>query len=107
MKSRSLVRVENVGNNVLERTMPPEYCCRFASAGFHGPSFGSQVSTWLGAPLSVMKMHALAVPRGLTPAEVTAAPPRRAAARKAALNPPNRSLRREIKCSGLQQPLWV
>src|SRR6266849_1663361 len=32
-----------------------------ASAGFHGPSFASKVSRWLGPPFMLMKMQARAV----------------------------------------------
>src|SRR4029077_18913239 len=102
--SRSLVSCEKLGKSVWESTTPPEYCCSLILGGFQGPSLGSHVSTWLGAPVMVIKMQALALPRGFTPGLPVCASPFGAIARKApAWAAPKSSLRREMKWSGWLQ----
>src|SRR6185295_2285429 len=95
----SPVNCENLGNSVLDSTIPPGYCRMSASAGFHGPFFGSNVSRWLGAPFMYTKMTARAVFRiNRSSTALAFTSPRRDSARNAARDPLAFSIsRREIR----------
>src|SRR2546426_4141434 len=91
--------VDSLGNSFRERTKPPGCWTRSASPAFHGPSFGSKVSSWLAPPLRLMKMHARAEPRGLAARLVAVAASERTPSSAADAAPNRKCLRVTEACS--------